>query len=474
MLFSSMIFLWGMLPLSLLIYYLAPQKARNYILLIVSLIIYAWGEPYYILLLLTSIVVNYLLAILIDKVKLENQQSKAKAILVLDVVFNIGLLFYFKYFDTCCYYINKVAGKDLLGIRGIILPLGISFYTFQIMSYVIDLYRGNTKCQKNLAYFALYVSLFPQLVAGPIVKYKDVEDQIYSRSYSAEGFAYGIKRFIYGLSKKVLISNALGSVVDSIYLNYTNEEAGSFILWIASFAYTLQLYYDFSGYSDMAIGLGKMYGFDFAENFDYPYISKSIREFWRRWHISLSTWFREYVYIPLGGNRKGIKRTYINLAIVFILTGVWHGSTLNFLFWGMWHGIFMLIERAFLGNALDKCKFKLVNYIYTLFIVVVGWTLFYCSSLGEAAGRLAMMFSFKPSALGVGFMDIMNAQTIIISVIGILLCGPVQTAIKGMKDKLFDKNRFYVPELVLQTVLFFMCIMSLAADTYNPFIYFRF
>lgn len=473
MLFSSMVFLWAMLPISLVVYYIAPQKLRNYILLIISLFIYAWGEPIYVFLLLGSIVVNYIAAIFIDKARVSANQKMKKAVLLIDIIFNIGLLFYFKYFETLLGYANQISGKHIFNVRSIVLPLGISFFTFQILSYVIDLYNEKISVQKNPFYFALYVSLFPQLVAGPIVKYKDVADQIETRNYSINGFAYGIKRFIYGLSKKVLIANILGKAVDNIYL-FTNDEAGSLLLWIASILYTLQLYYDFSGYSDMAIGLGKMFGFDFAENFNYPYISQSITEFWRRWHISLSTWFKEYVYIPLGGNRKGANRTYINLAIVFILTGVWHGSTLNFLVWGVWHGIFMLLERVFLKDKLDNCKFKIINYIYTMLVVVLGWTMFYCNGLMEGVNRIIKMFAFAPSTLSMSISEIIDVKTVIVMVFAIILCGPLQTVVKGLKDKLFDKERLYVMELVIQTALLMLCIAYLAADTYNPFIYFRF
>ena len=308
-----------------------------------------------------------------------DRYAKKKIVLIVAIIFNLMILGYFKYFSSMMGALNGLIGKELIQVKTIILPLGISFYTFQIMSYIIDLYRGEIKVQKNIFRLALYITFFPQLVAGPIVKYHDVENQIAHRECTPEKIGYGIKRFIYGLGKKVIISNSIASVVDTIFTNSV-DTISTLWVWIGVFLYTLQIYYDFSGYSDMAIGLGKMFGFDFMENFNYPYISKSIQEFWRRWHISLSTWFKEYVYIPLGGNRKGKVRTYFNLWIVFALTGIWHGATLNFLIWGLWHGLFMFIERLGVKKLLDKNPLKIINYIYTMFVVIVGWAMFRCDS----------------------------------------------------------------------------------------------
>ena len=461
MLFSSMVFLWAMLPISLVVYYIAPQKLRNYILLIISLFIYAWGEPIYVFLLLGSIVVNYIAAIFIDKARVSVNQKMKKAVLLIDIIFNIGLLFYFKYFETVLGYANQIAGKHIFNVRSIVLPLGISFFTFQILSYVIDLYNEKISVQKNPFYFALYVSLFPQLVAGPIVKYKDVADQIETRNYSVNGFAYGIKRFIYGLSKKVLIANVLGKAVDNIYL-FTNDEAGSLLLWIASILYTLQLYYDFSGYSDMAIGLGKMFGFDFAENFNYPYISQSITEFWRRWHISLSSWFKEYVYIPLGGNRKGLPRQLVNIVIVWALTGLWHGASWNFVLWGMYYGILLIIEKIFMLGFLEK--HHAFGHIYTLILVVFGWVIFNITDFAVLGEYIKAMFNF-------GLLIDAGFKYNFLSYVGPLLIG----AFFSKPFAKLDPNReVSALDAKYSLGLLLVSICFIAGGTYNPFLYFRF
>ncbi|MDO4889070.1 MAG: MBOAT family O-acyltransferase, partial [Candidatus Saccharibacteria bacterium] len=347
MLFNSMVFLWIFLPVLLVLYFLTKRffpAARNYVLLVFSLLFYAWGEPKYIILMLVSILVNYVFGILVDKAP--KKGKKRKVLLVLDILFNVGLLGYFKYFNFFTDNVNKIFGEGTITMEDVMLPIGISFYTFQIMSYVIDLYRGEIKVQKNLPKLALYISFFPQLVAGPIVKYKDIDKALDSRKETLEGFSYGAKRFIYGLSKKVLIADVMASVADTVF-NGGGGVTGLTqpVAWLGAVCYALQIFFDFSGYSDMAIGLGSMFGFKFMENFNLPYISGSITEFWRRWHISLSTWFKEYVYIPLGGNRKGRKRTYLNLWIVFLLTGIWHGAAWNFVVWGLFHGLFIFIER---------------------------------------------------------------------------------------------------------------------------------
>lgn len=329
MLFSSMTFLWIFLPTVFLGHIILPVRLKNAWLLIASLFFYSWGEPVYVFLMMFSVAANYLLALLIDQIT----EEKKKIVLVAAILLNIGLLWYFKYFDSFAVLLDRVLGRQILTVREIALPIGISFYTFQILSYVIDVYTGKCAVQKNVVQFALYVSFFPQLIAGPIVKYRTIADQIEKRTLSSRQIAEGIRRFVYGLSKKVILSNTIAEVVDSIYA-ISPDVLDTKWLWVGAFLYTLQIYYDFSGYSDMAIGLGRMFGFEFPENFNYPYISRSIREFWRRWHITLSSWFKEYVYIPLGGNRKGNYRTYMNLAIVFLITGIWHGATLNFLLWG--------------------------------------------------------------------------------------------------------------------------------------------
>ena len=353
MYFSSMTFLWIFLPATLLLYLLAERFQRialeNFVLLSASLIFYAWGEPFYIFLLLFSVLMNYVFGRLLEA----ERPRFRKWILACGVLSNLGLLAFFKYFNFFAGYINRFLGQDAVPLSEFTLPLGISFYTFQAMSYVIDVYRKEVTAQRNFFSLLLYISLFPQLVAGPIVKYKDIEEQIKYRTKTDAKRAYGVKRFIYGLGKKVLISNVMGKYVDMV-LAFETKQLSTGLMWLVMIMYAFQIYYDFSGYSDMAIGLGSMFGFDFKENFHYPYISKSVREFWTRWHISLSTWFKEYVYIPLGGNRNGKWRTYRNLFLVFLLTGFWHGAGLNFVFWGIFHGCFMVLERIGFGKECDK------------------------------------------------------------------------------------------------------------------------
>lgn len=375
MLFSSMIFLWLFLPLVFCSYYLIDKRFKNILLLISSIIFYAWGGVSYSLIMLSSIIINYIFALLIDKAIEDNNLKNKKIYLALCIIINLSILGYFKYTNFIISIINSLSQNKIIELTNIILPIGISFYTFQALSYVIDVYRGHNKAQKNIFNLALYISFFPQLIAGPIVKYHDIENQILNRNESLENIFYGIKRFIYGLSKKVILANMFALSCDEI-LKQPADELGTALVWCASVLYTLQIYYDFSGYSDMAIGLGKMFGFNFLENFNYPYISKSIKEFWRRWHISLSTWFKEYLYIPLGGNRKRKLFTYINLLIVFFATGLWHGASYNFILWGLFHGFFLVIERIFLGKLLEKNKLKFINHIYVIFVFVIGWVLF--------------------------------------------------------------------------------------------------
>ena len=344
-----MLFLWIFLPLVLAAYYLSPRKIRNGILVFFSLLFYAWGEPIYILLMLCSVLVNFMGGIF-----MEDHKTHRKGILWGTVLINLGLLGYFKYFNFLAEIIGKIlpGGLGNLSIPQVALPIGISFYTFQALSYVIDVYRGEVKAQRNFWYMLLYISFFPQLIAGPIVKYRDIAQQILERKETVEKFAAGVMRFCWGLGKKVLLANAFAEVVDDIF-QYGPEAVSRKALWLGAVLYMLQIYYDFSGYSDMAVGLGKMFGFQFQENFDYPYVSGSVKEFWRRWHISLSSWFRDYVYIPLGGNRKGALCTYRNLLIVFFLTGMWHGAGTGFILWGLYHGLFLILERVWLGKKLE-------------------------------------------------------------------------------------------------------------------------
>ena len=469
MVFSSMVFLWIFLPvvfvLSLLI---RKPKFQNILLLSASLLFYAWGEPRNILLLLASILLNWLFGLLIERFR-----GRAKVFLILDILVNLGLLCYFKYTDFFINTINHVVPGASIPLANIALPIGISFFTFQAMSYVIDLYRGQIKVQKNLLYLALYVSFFPQLIAGPIVKYRDIEVQIENRCVTAAGISSGFRRFVYGLGKKVLISNLVAQAADNLYgLDVSSLTGG--MAWLCALTYTLQIYYDFSGYSDMAIGLGRMFGFEFLENFNYPYISSSIREFWRRWHISLSTWFQEYLYIPLGGNRKGKFRTYLNLLIVFFATGMWHGASWNFIGWGMYHGLFSVVERIGFGKVLKRSK--ILSHVYTMMVVMIGWVFFRVENIRQGFSIVArMLMPWRYTETDVLLGTQVGAEAVIAMVIGILGCGILQTAFSGKKTAaLAEKWKGSIVEFVWCAMILFVSILLLANNTYNPFIYFRF
>lgn len=470
MLFSSMIFLWLFLPLVFCSYYLIDKRFKNILLLISSIIFYAWGGVIYSLIMLSSIIINYIFALLIDKAIEDNNLKNKKIYLALCIIINLSILGYFKYTNFIISIINSLSQNKIIELTNIVLPIGISFYTFQALSYVIDVYRGHNKAQKNIFNLALYISFFPQLIAGPIVKYHDIENQILNRNESLENIFYGIKRFIYGLSKKVILANMFALSCDEI-LKQPTDELGTALVWCASVLYTLQIYYDFSGYSDMAIGLGKMFGFNFLENFNYPYISKSIKEFWRRWHISLSTWFKEYLYIPLGGNRKRKLFTYINLLIVFFATGLWHGASYNFILWGLFHGFFLVIERIFLGKLLEKNKLKFINHIYVIFVFVIGWVLFRADDLKHAFELYKLMFSYKESIYTVRYF--FYPQTFVCFIFGILFSGLFQSIFTKVREATFS-SKVYIFESVIQFILLFICIMYLVNGTYNPFIYFRF
>ncbi len=470
MLFSSMIFLWFFLPLVFCSYYLIDKRFKNILLLISSIIFYAWGGVSYSLIMLFAIIINYIFALLIDKAIEYNNLKNKKIYLALCIIINLSILGYFKYTNFIISIINSLSQNKIIELTNIVLPIGISFYTFQALSYVIDVYRGHNKAQKNIFNLALYISFFPQLIAGPIVKYHDIENQILNRNESLENIFYGIKRFIYGLSKKVILANMFALSCDEI-LKQPTDELGTALVWCASVLYTLQIYYDFSGYSDMAIGLGRMFGFNFLENFNYPYISKSIKEFWRRWHISLSTWFKEYLYIPLGGNRKRKLFTYINLLIVFFATGLWHGASYNFILWGLFHGFFLVIERIFLGKLLEKNKLKFINHIYVIFVFVIGWVLFRADDLKHAFELYKLMFSYKESIYTVRYF--FYPQTFVCFIFGILFSGLFQSVFPKVREATFS-SKVYILESVIQFILLFICIMYLVNGTYNPFIYFRF
>jgi alginate O-acetyltransferase complex protein AlgI len=467
MLFSSNIFLFLFLPIVIIVNWLIKPKYSNIFLLLASLLFYAWGEPIYVLLMLFSVVINWGFGLLISK-----YQARKRILLIACVAINLLILGYFKYFNFFIDVINSCFNKQLLSFREIALPIGISFFTFQALSYVIDLCRGNCQVQRNVLNLALYISFFPQLIAGPIVRYSDIDKQINNRIVTYENFGIGFRRFLYGLGKKVIISNAMAQLTDSIF-ELPFDSLTTVTAWLGALAYTMQIYYDFSGYSDMAIGLGKIFGFDFLENFNYPYLSCSIHEFWQRWHISLGTWFREYVYIPLGGNRKGKLRTYLNLIAVFFLTGMWHGASWNFIVWGLYHGFFQIIERLKLKFFLEKHKF--LSRIYCVLVVIFGWVMFRSESLINSIRYiLRMIVPFR-----YGFSDMftlsvdLTTKDILIFVFAFIGCGVLQLLFKKIPT-LTEKWKFSKAEAIYLALVLIYSIILLAAGTYNPFIYFRF
>lgn len=467
MLFSSLEFLFVFLPILIIVYFFAKNELKNYVLLAFSLFFYAWGEPKLIWVMLFIILVNYLGGLTINLCR--DLVFKRLSLLIV-IIINIGILGYFKYTNFIINNINKLLAIEIAMID-VIMPIGISFFTFQALSYSIDVYRGDTEVQKDPYKLALYISLFPQLIAGPIVKYHDVYKQIEHRIVNNDDLVYGVERFIIGLSKKVIVANTMGAVADKIYgteLIYITP----LIAWIGSICYAIQLYYDFSGYSDMAIGLGKIFGFTFLENFNNPYISKSITEFWRRWHISLGTWFREYLYIPLGGNRKSNVRTYINLIIVFFVTGLWHGAQWTFVIWGLWHGLFLVIER--LTGFHKKTTNKVLSSLYTLLVVNFGWVIFRSENLKVAIEYIKTMIFLGCEKIEIyGLYYFFNNKAFVILILGIIFATPVyKKIIKIIKEK----NNYLYTGIYYIVILgmFLYSLMHLAASTYNPFIYFRF
>ncbi len=451
-------------PLVFTINFFIHPKYSNIFLLLASLVFYSWGEPYFVFLMIISIVINWLLGLSIDRIR-----SHSKFMLVIAIASNLAILGYFKYVGFGIEIINNVLKRELLPIPDIRLPIGISFFTFQSISYLVEVYRKESKAQTNIINTALYISFFPQLIAGPIVKYKDINMQIENRTITGGGIAYGFRQFIYGLSKKVLISNILGKSVDIIFSMNVSMLDGKTV-WIASIFYTFQIYYDFSGYSDMAIGLGKMFGFNIPENFNYPYLSLSICDFWRRWHISLGSWFKEYVYIPLGGNRKGNFRTYSNLAITFFLTGLWHGAGINFIIWGFYHGFFSLMERLCLKRILEK--YKIISHIYLLFIVNFGWVLFRSETLSKALLLvMRMIMPWKYNEYNISIWEYANFYTLFTSACAIIGMGFLQ---KIIPSKYINWWKLSVPEFIYCACLLIISIATIASNTYNPFIYFQF
>ena len=467
MVFSSLIFLWIFLPAVFLLSMILPGiRAKNLWLLFASLLFYAWGEPFYLLLLLFSILMNWAAGLAMDR-----WDAKRKLILALSVIGNLSLLGFFKYTNFLLNTLDHLLPFVSLPRAQIPLPIGISFFTFQAMSYCIDLYKREYPAQKSLVNLALYISFFPQLIAGPIVKYRDINTQLAERTVTGEGIALGMRRFLYGLGKKVIIANLLAIAVDRIYaLDIARIDAP--LAWCASVFYTLQIYYDFSGYSDMAIGLGKMFGFDFLENFEHPYLSRSVREFWRRWHISLSSWFRDYLYIPLGGNRKGRIRTYVNLMIVFAVTGLWHGASWNFVFWGLFHGVFLLLERMEAGKILEKkgTGIAVLSWIYTFFVVNIGWIFFRAEDLGLGLRLTGKLFGIGPAEGAVPLGSVMSTQILLAFLCGLIGMGFLTL----LPERIKERFRFSLPEALFLAVVLFYSILLLANQTYNPFIYFRF
>ena len=495
MLFSSMIFLWLFLPFVLVVNLLLPIRLSNFFLLAMSFIFYAWGEQEYIWLLLLSLAVNYAGALGIEAVRgsrpaageaagaagvtagtavsTDSQTASGagkhtlftpdKLLLVLLVAVNLGFLGYFKYFDFLTGLVNKLAGGTVAEPKNLLLPVGISFYTFQMISYVADVYRGTTGAERNLLNLGLYMSFFPKMIQGPIERYQSMGARIRNRHVTPELFACGARRFIYGLGKKVILANQFGSVVDKVLANPMDQISGG-LGWYVGILYTLQIYFDFSGYSDMA-------GFELTENFNYPYLARSVGEFWRRWHISLSSWFKDYLYIPLGGSRKGTFVTCRNLMIVFICTGFWHGAGLSFIAWGMYYGCLQVAERLFLKRRLE-CLPAAVSYIYMFFVTVVGWTMFRADSLTRGLMLLKQMFLLRPGIYDTAMY--MSHKTIVYMVIGIVLCGPFQALVPCFKKHMQDGRSIYLSESLGLILLFAYSIVMAVGSTYNPFIYFRF
>ena len=482
MLFSSPVFLFLFLPIVLSLYYLLPDRAKNSLLLAASLIFYAWGEVYYVLLMLFSILINYGFGLAIEFIK---QDKSKKIALGVAVSSNLFILISLKYTNFISDNFNIILSEfslKTINIAQIPLPIGISFFTFQAMSYLIDVYRKEAKAQNNIFDLALYISLFPQLIAGPIVRFHDVAEQIRHRVVSAALFFSGTQRFIYGLAKKMLIANPLGAVADQIFFLAPNELSMG-VAWLGITCYTLQIYFDFSGYSDMAIGLGRMFGFRFLENFNFPYISKSIQEFWRRWHISLSNWFRDYLYIPLGGNRKGPIRTCFNLLTVFFLCGLWHGASWNFIVWGLYHGGFLMLERMGLGRIVSR-QARLLQHLYALLTVMVGWVFFRAETLPDALTFLQTMFVPIESISVYSVATYLTRHALICLVIGVVLATPFWSHLnKKWITPLCLTNEKTIGSLaighnlittVYLSLLTLCCFASIAANSYNPFIYFRF
>lgn len=495
MLFSSMIFIWAFLPIVIIVNYffnliLRKSKNRmhvkNVFLLIASLVFYAWGGIYFCAIMLFSILINFLGGYIVSAIDEKSKFLRGFS-LFLVIFINLLVLIYFKYFNMILVIIEQVLAKPIsnqilfdnivnmkrtyaIAIKDIVLPIGISFFTFQAMSYVIDVYRGNAKPQKNILDFGLYVALFPQLIAGPIVKYADVALQINDRKETSEKFLSGVKRFCYGLGKKVIIANTFASIVDDIWA-LDLSHIGLIIAWFGAISYAMQIYYDFSGYSDMAIGLGRIFGFEFKENFHYPYMATSIVDFWRRWHISLTSWFREYVYFPLGGSKKGDFRTSLNIFIVFLLTGIWHGANWTFIIWGLVFAIIQIFERVFLMDKLKRNPIKFINWLYAMLVVMFLWILFRANNIYDALIYIKQLFIFDSKY---SILTYLSMKVIIALILAVLGMGVLQKIFDSTYSKVKNEKVICFFDFIIQMLILFYSILSIVSGTYNPFIYFQF
>lgn len=488
MVFSSMVFIFVFLPAVILLYYVFPWRTwRNTLLCVSSLFFYAWGEPIYVLIMLFSVCLNYCAGLLLQKTA---GRKRGKVVLIVSILLNLAALVFFKYVDFFIININKLFGLDI-ALVGLPLPIGISFYTFQALSYIIDVYRQKVTPQKNPVYLAMYIAFFPQLIAGPIVRYTDIAADIKGRKETLEGFSSGLMKFFFGLAMKVILANNLAVFADSVFGDYA--DANSLVLWLASVSYMLQIFFDFAGYSLMAIGLGRMFGFTFPQNFNKPYIASSVTDFWRRWHITLSSWFRDYVYIPLGGNRCRPARHVFNILVTWLLTGFWHGAEWNFILWGLYYAFFLLLEKYVFSRFVPigevsgkncrnggttKAKAKVAAFLYrfvTLFIVLVGWVLFRVENLSDLASVLGSMFSFKGGDFALYVAEhAATCSKLFYVVPGIIIAGRLPSAIASKIRTLVPESVYFTLKAVVALVLFVVSVLFLIASSYNPFIYFRF